>query len=106
MSVSKEQYQAALDVLHENLPMQLQRQDKKTGEWKNIGSCVRGQKEAYVKLHAFKDRFPESDLRVIPKNEADKYREGLTLGRTLGPEIEGERKQKNRKPLMFMPDNL
>ena len=48
MPVTKEDYQDALDVLHEVLPMQLQRQDPDTGEWKNVGSCVRGQKAGYA----------------------------------------------------------
>ena len=87
MAVSKAEYQAALDVLHENLPMQLQRQEE-SGEWKNVGSCVRGKEEAYVKLNSFKVRFPKALFRVVPKNEADKYREGLAMGRKLGPEDE------------------
>ena len=103
MTVTKEQYQAALDVLHEVLPMQLQRQDKKTGEWKNVGTCVRGQELAYAELKALKERTPKAILRVLPKNEADKYREGLTLGRSLGPE---EEEEKRRPPNMYMPDNL
>ena len=103
MTVTKEQYQAALDVLHEALPMQLQRQDRKTGEWKNVGTCVRGQEIAYAELKALKERTPKAILRVLPKNEADKYREGLAHGRKLGPE---EEEQHQRGPAMYMPDNL
>jgi hypothetical protein len=103
MAVTKEQYEKALDVIHEHLPFQLQRQDKKTGEWKNIGTCVRGQEAAYAELHAFKEKVPKANLRVLPKNEADKYREGLALGRKLGPE---EEEKKSRKPSMFMPDRI
>lgn len=101
MTVTKEQYQKALDVLHEALPMQLQRQDK-SGEWKNVGSCVRGQEAAYKELNAVKAKTPKAILRVIPKNEADKYREGLAHGRKLGPE---EPKPK-RRPTMYMPDRI
>lgn len=104
MAVTKEQYQAALDVLHEALPMQLQRQDKKTGEWKNVGTCVRGQEAAYTELHALKARSPKAVLRVLPKNEADKYREGYTQGVAQGKEPKDERP--TRRPLMYMPDNL
>jgi len=103
MAVTKEQYQAALDVLHEALPMQLQRQDKKTEEWKNIGTCVRGQEAAYAELHLYKERVPKAVLRVIPKNEADKYREGFAHGHKLS-----EEKKHQRGPTdgMYMPDNL
>jgi hypothetical protein len=103
MAVTKEQYQEALDVLHEALPMQLQRQHKKTGEWRNVGECVRGQAAAYANLNDIKEREPKAVLRVIPKNEADKYREGLAHGRKLGPEEEAP---KQRRPTMYMPDNL
>lgn len=103
MTVTKEQYQKALDVLHEALPMQLQRQEKKTGEWKNVGSCFRGQEAAYEELKALREKTPKAVLRVIPKNEADKYREGLAHGRKLGPEAQ---ETKQRRPQMFMPDNL
>jgi len=101
MAVSKEQYQKALDILHEALPMQVQRQNKKTGEWRNEGTCFRGQEAAYEALKYLKSESPKAVLRVIPKNEADKYREGLAHGRKLGPE-----ETKQRKPQMFMPDNI
>jgi hypothetical protein len=104
MTVTKEQYEKALDVIHEHLPFQLQRQDKKTGEWKNVGTCVRGQAVAYAELNALKERIPKAVLRVLPKNEADKYREGILLGRKLGPENDDERPP--RRPTMYMPDNL
>ena len=104
MAVTKEQYEKALDVIHEYLPFQLQRQDKQTGEWTNVGTCVRGQEAAYVELHALKEKIPEAKLRVIPKNEADKYREGLLLGRKLGP---GEEDDTRRIPSgMCLPENL
>lgn len=105
MPVTKEEYQDALDILHEALPMQLQKKYKKTGEWRNVGQCLRGQKAAYVELHALKASAPKAVLRVIPKNEADKYREGLELGRKLGPEIDEER-PRNRRPQMVMPDRI
>lgn len=101
MAVTKEQYQRALDVIHEHLPFQLQRREKETGEWKNIGSCVRGQEAAYAELHAFKKENPKADLRVLPKNEADKYREGIVVGRKLGPEV-----PKKQKRSMYMPEHL
>ena len=101
MPVTKEQYQKALDVIHEHLPFQLQRQDKETGEWKNIGSCVRGQEAAYAEYHALKEKSPKAVLRVLPKNEADKYREGLLAGRKLGPET-----SKRQKKSMYMPEHL
>ena len=80
MAATKEQYRAALDVVHEVLPLQLQKQDKKTGEWKNIGSCVRGQDAASAALRSYKERDPNTPIRVLPKNEADKYREGFLAG--------------------------
>ena len=105
MAISKEQYQKALDIMHEHLPMQLQRQDRKTGEWKNIGSCVRGHEAAYAELNSIKEKTPKAVLRVLPKNEADKYREGLSLGRKLGPESE-EQSGSKRKHQMYLPEHM
>lgn len=102
MPITKEQYQKALDVIHEYLPMQLQRQDTGTGEWQNIGTCVRGQTAAYAQLNLIKKTEPKASLRVLPKNEADKYREGILLGRQLGP----EKKSKKIPKGMYMPENL
>jgi hypothetical protein len=100
---TKEQYQAALDVLHEVLPMQIQKQRRGTGEWMNLGACVRGQEAAYARMAELREGSPKAVFRVLPKNEADKYREGLQIGRKLGPE---EDEPRRRRPTLVLPDNL
>lgn len=69
----------------ERLPYVLQYKDRTTGEWKNFGKdLIRGKTAAYEMLNRKKRQHGESVAwRVVPKNEADKYREGIELGRRL-----------------------
>lgn len=103
MEITKEQYQNALDVIHEYLPMQLQVLDRHTGEWKSVGSCVRGSVAAHKLIQSSRNRSPNQTFRIIPKNEADKYREGFLQGHKVRQE---EERTKFRRPFMFMPENL
>jgi hypothetical protein len=116
MTVTKEQYQHALDVLHEVLPHQLQVKDQVTGEWKNEGPCHRGQEAAYGAMNEYRDNHPDAVLRVLAKNEADKYREGILTGKSMAKEqlfpkaAKKEKKRDNGYSQfirgMFMPENL
>lgn len=102
-TMTKEQYSKLLDQVQEYLPYAVQQLHKKTGEWKTVGNCVRGREAAYVELNNMKKADPKASFRVLPKNEADKYREGIALGRKLGPE---EKEPRKKLPQMYMPDNL
>ena len=107
MVVTNKQYQEALDILHERLPMQLQLKDVANAEWQNLGECYRGREAAFAALNEYKAANPGAKLRVIPKNEADKYREGFLAG-------SGVVKERFRKPQdqtsdlkgMYFPEHM
>ena len=102
MAVTKEEYRKAIDILKEELPMQVQKWDQHTNQWRNLGERVRGQTAAYAALHHYKEKTGAKDeFRVLPKNEADKYREGFMHGQKAGPE-----EPKPRRPHMYMPEHL
>jgi hypothetical protein len=75
--------------LQECLAYVVQQKDRRTGEWVTVGNCVRGRTAAFEQLNSRKKSHRGAILRVISKSEADKYREGITLGRMLGPVVPG-----------------
>jgi hypothetical protein len=104
MNPSPQEYQNAIEVLKESLPYNLQRRDPRTGIWRSIGKSVRGRTAANLLLNAAKKNRrageDETDFRVLPKNEADKYREGLAAGQGLIGE------SRRRRPVRFVPEHV
>ena len=102
-----EQYEEALRILQLKAPYVIQKKDRQTGEWKTVGNVIRGKDAALTAMAELQKTNKHSDYRMLQKNEADKYREGLSVGRRLGPEEEiDEEREEKRLPLMFMPEHL
>jgi hypothetical protein len=91
----KARFAQALAEAHKYGPWTLQQRDS-YGEWKNIGSSIWGRDTALEKLQeAIKSQ--GGDWRALPKNEADKYREGIKQGKELGGSIPQG---------MYLPDRI
>jgi hypothetical protein len=78
----KERFEQALAEAHKYGPYVLQHQESDSEEWKNVGRDIWGEKAAYEQLQAMLRT--SHNWRVLPKNEADKYREGFKQGREIG----------------------
>lgn len=108
MAVTEEQYHAALEVVKEEGPKQIQVKEE-TGEWRTIGASIRGRAAAYKELEKYRAQHPNTVLRVISKIEADKYLEGLAMGLSLEEE-DDENEERRYKVVphsgMHMPDPL
>lgn len=98
-------YDELLDQLQEMLPYIVQRKEPGEIEWKNLEQSIRGKAPAFDRMVEIQEEpgNEKAQFRVLPKNEADKYREGLAVGRLLGPE---EEESRERRPLMVMPERL
>lgn len=79
----KARFELAVSEAHKYGPWTLQRQDYETKEWKNIGPSIWGRREALQEMNKFMAS-QGGEWRVLPKNEADKYREGLKQGKEIG----------------------
>ena len=97
------------DKCQENLTYCIQKLiSARTGDW-HIVATFRGKGVAYKALNDMKKGLTfeqSSKLRVVAKNEADKFQEGINVGKKLAA-IEHDKEDKpKRLPLMYMPDNL
>lgn len=112
MPMTKEEreteYQRGLELTRRYGPYVLQRRDSRTGEWRNIGRDIEGHEEATRVLEEEKqEMYPEEsphDIRVLPKNEADKLREGIRIGKKIAG-VEEERAFKIPSG-MYLPEHL
>lgn len=107
----REAYLRGLELTRNYGPYVLQRRSHRTGEWKNVhldpdGHVdIEGHEEAMRVLGEAKCRTSRPDnYRVLPKNEADKFREGIKAGKHLA-ELENKTSSWI-PPSMYMPDNL
>ena len=106
MDSQSPEYEHALEVLRERLPYNIQRRDPDTGIWRIVGRSVRGHTAALDLLNRAKRDMPGIDFRVLPKNESDKYAEGLAAGQGLSSGDRSSHRSRRRKPLQYMPDHL
>jgi hypothetical protein len=103
--------QKAIALLSENLQYVLQSKNPDPGaigadaEWMtrwDIGP-IKGKVEAYKAMEKQRQLIPNTKWRVMQRNEADVYENGIAVGRRLGPDLEFRHK---RRPLMAMPEHL
>lgn len=80
----KEEYKRAIAIIHKVAPYTLQRRDPHTEEWFNWGSIIHGRATAYAKLAKIKKTILCAEWRVLPTNEAERYREGFKHGAETG----------------------
>lgn len=90
--------QEALRIVQEVLPWVLQKKNQSTGEWETLGKTIRGRSSALDLLNKKKTDDKKGEYRALPKNEADKYLEGLKTGR--------RQNNRSRRPLLALPENL
>ena len=112
---TQEEVEHAHEVSRETWTWHLQRQDPETGIWRIIGKSVMGRTAALKLLtRAQESRFNDEEkgnFRVLPKNESDKYAEGLSAGQGLGAGARSRGRSRSRsnrqaKPLRYMPEHL
>lgn len=90
----------ALRVVQESFPWVMQTKDPKSGVWHDLGKPIQGRTKAYAALNDKKAKDKgRHEYRVIPKNEADKYKEGLNT-------VRKRAKPSTRRPLLALPENL
>jgi hypothetical protein len=94
--------QDALRRAQESLPWVLQMKHT-DGSWKTVGKTLPGRMAAMEYLNKTKEKEKDDGWRVLPKNEADKYIEGLRQGLALG---RMEKPTKRRRPTLALPENL
>jgi hypothetical protein len=83
-------------------------QEKVDDVWLPVESSIRGRKKAYSMLSDL-TKDPENSerkFRVLSKNEADKYQEGLSAGASLYQDGFSDREPRRRWPLMALPEHL
>ena len=88
--------QEALRIVQEHFPWVLQKKNT-SGEWETFGKPIKGRTAAYDALNTKKKQDKSHEYRALPKNEADKYREGLNAAKQSPP---------RRRPLLALPENL
>ena len=103
--LTDEEYADAVTELQESLPYMLQRREE-GGVWKSVGKSIRGRTAAFDLLNRSKAINKQRgrtgvQYRVLPKNEADKYSEGVAAGRG-----DNEQPRRSRRPLLVLPDHL
>jgi hypothetical protein len=54
----------------------LQRRNPASGQWQTKGLAIHGKTLAQSLLNRQKEKFPNQDWRVVPKNTADAYKQG------------------------------
>lgn len=89
--------QEALRIVQEHFPWVIQRKNH-SGEWESIGKPIRGRTAAFDTLNAKKKQDTRIEYRALPKNEADKYREGLNAS--------NKKNAIRRRPLLALPENI
>lgn len=95
--------QDALRIVQESYPWVLQRKNEITEEWESVGRPVKGRTAAHELLNKRKSDDKRHEYRALPKNEADKYREGLSQGLRLSKSSHPKR---SRRPMMALPENI
>lgn len=93
--------QDALRSAQEKLPWVLQKKEP-NGSWRPVGKILPGRMAALEVLNKTKDKEPKNVWRVLPKNESDKYTEGLRQGLAIGRTAPARK----RRPLMSLPEKL
>lgn len=83
----------ALRLIHEALPWVLQRK-RRDGRWETYEEQLDGRTMAYERLNSMKARYRKERWRVLPKNEADKYQEGMQATAHKRPKKKKPRPQK------------
>jgi hypothetical protein len=91
--------QEALRIVQELFQWVLQKRNPDTDEWESLGRPIKGRTAALEVLNKRKALDKSGEYRALPKNEADKYREGLNAGK----KGNGSR---SRRPLLALPENL
>lgn len=94
--------QDALRSAQEKLPWVLQKKEP-NGSWRPVGKILPGRMAALEYLNKTKEKEPKNTWRVLPKNEADKYTEGLRQGLAIARAASSAKK---RRPTLVLPENL
>src|SRR5512146_1884983 len=106
-NIKSAQVRHAIRVLAEHLPYVIQVKDPEArgadAEWQtlwDLGS-IHGKSAAYIRLELLRETNPPHlKWRILKKNEADCYEQGIQVGRRL------RRDRIRRPPLMFMPEHM
>lgn len=102
-----------LTPIHEKLPYVVQSKDPhahgERGEWMtrwDMGnhSVIIGKSNAYILLAQCKREMPQLKWRILKKNEADAYQQGIEVGKRLA--AENQEKRKWHRPLLALPEHL
>ena len=98
--------QEALKVMARHLQYVIQMKDPEAGgeegEWKTLWEegPITGKKHAYDRMNELKERAPpRMKWRILKKNEADAFEQGIEVGRKLAG-------APRRSPLRFLPENI
>ena len=108
MSKSPE-LQRALAVMREQLQYVVQSKDPtaygEAAEWHtrwDIGQ-VQGKRAAYEVMLHNRDKNPKLKWRLMQRNEADVYEQGVEVGKRI---IAAARSRQQRLPLQYMPEHM
>lgn len=92
--------QEALRIVQEHFLWVIQRKHPSSDEWVTQGKAIKGRTAALEALNKKKTADKSFDYRTIPKNEADKYQEGLNAAR------HKKEDRRQRRPLLALPENM
>jgi hypothetical protein len=98
----RKEREKALKIVQESLPYVVQKMVE--GVWQTFHE-VRGKTAAYAVKETWDKKWPDTEYRVIQKNEADHYAEGFKAGQDLAKRGLS-RRSPSRRPTAYMPDNL